>query len=256
MPYLLQSVILFAAGLTAGVINSVAGGGTLISFPALMLTGVPAVVANATNTVALLPGIASSLVAYRKELAAQRAWAWRFAPISLVGGLIGGILLIQTGEAQFRSIVPYLILFATLLFTFQGRVSRWLEIEAHTIEQSRHGLAAAILFQFCVAVYGGYFGAGIGILMLAALGILGQTRIHEMNSLKVLLALLINAAAAVYFIWSGAVLWSSVVILGIGSLAGGYAGPRLARKMGEKPVRIFVCIVGFAIGIYFLWERG
>jgi uncharacterized membrane protein YfcA len=246
--------ILAMAGLTAGVINSVAGGGTLISFPALMLAGVPAIAANATNTVALLPGIASSLVAYRRELAAQRAWAWRFIPVSLLGGLLGAILLLRTGEAQFRAFVPYLILFAAALFTFQNQVSRWLQIEARTIEQSRHGLAAAMMFQFCVAVYGGYFGAGIGILMLAALGILGQTRIHEMNALKVLLALLINAIAATYFIANGTIFWMEAAILGAGALAGGYAGPHLARRMGEKPVRIFVSIVGFAIGIYFLWD--
>ncbi|MBI4460708.1 MAG: sulfite exporter TauE/SafE family protein [Acidobacteria bacterium] len=254
MAFWSQSLILLLAGGIAGVINSVAGGGTLLSFPALMFVGAPAVNANATNALALMPGLVGSLWSYRRELAAQKIWVWRFTPVSLLGGLLGGVLLLQTGETQFRAIVPYLILFAAALFTFQGQVSRWLEIEAHTIEQSRHGLAAAIVFQFCVAVYGGYFGAGIGILMLAALGILGQTRIHQMNALKVLLSLLINGAAAVYFIASGTILWTETVILGAGALAGGYVGPHLARKMGEKPVRIFVSVAGFTIGIYFLLQ--
>ncbi|MBI4460069.1 MAG: sulfite exporter TauE/SafE family protein [Acidobacteria bacterium] len=254
MPFLLKAVVLLFAGCIAGIINSVAGGGTLISFPALMFAGAPAVQANATNALALMPGLVGSLWAYKSEIAAQRRWAWRFAPASLIGGLLGGVILIQTGEGHFRALVPYLILFAATLFTFRGSVARWLEIEAHSIEQSRHGLAVAILFQFLVAVYGGYFGAGIGILMLAALGILGQTRIHQMNALKVLLSLLINGIAAVYFIASGAILWSETVILGAGALAGGYAGPHLARRVGEKPVRVFVSVAGFAIALYFLLQ--
>lgn len=254
MSFLLKALILFLAGAIAGVINSVAGGGTLISFPALMFSGAPAVSANATNALALMPGLVGSLWSYRRELGAQRRWVWRFTPVSLLGGLLGGVLLLQTGEGHFRVLVPYLILFAAALFTFHNPISRWLEIEAHTIEQSRHGLAAAIVFQFLVSVYGGYFGAGIGILMLAALGILGQTRIHQMNALKVLLSLLINGAAAIYFIASGAILWTETVIVGAGALAGGYAGPLLARKVGEKPVRVFVSVAGFAIGLYFLFQ--
>jgi hypothetical protein len=152
----------------------------------------------------------------------------------------------------FRAFGPYLILFATVLFTFQKPVTHWLQIEAHAIERSRYGVAAAIVFQFLVSIYGGYFGAGIGILMLAALGMLGQTNVHEMNSIKVLNAVLINMVAATYFIVSGSVLWREALLLAIGAVIGGYAGPHLGRQVGTKAVRAFVSAAGFVIGFYFL----
>ena len=248
----MKTLILFLAGAIAGVMNSVAGGGTFLTFPALLFSGLPAIAANATSTVALLLGTSASVVGYRRELVSQKRWAWRFAPPSLLGGLVGAILLLETGEAQFRAIVPYLILFAALLFTFQGTVTRWLQIEAHAIERSRHGILAAIIFQFCLATYGGYFGAGLGILMLATLGVLGQNNIHEMNSLKMFLGMLINSVAAAYFIVSGAIHWQEMLLVGSGALVGGYAGPHLARKVGQRIVRAFVSLVGFGIGLYFL----
>ncbi len=252
MDFVLKPLILFLAGGLAGVINSVAGGGTLISFPLLVFSGAPAIVANATSTVGLLFGTSAALWSYRRELRAQTRWAWRFAPSSLLGGLTGAVLLLETGEAHFRAIVPYLILFAACLFTFQATVSRWLQFEAQTIERSRHGIAAAIFVQFCLAIYGGYFGAGLGILMLATLGVLGQSNIYEMNSLKVLMGTCINSVAAIYFIASGSILWTEMVILAAGALTGGYLGPHLARRVGARVVRGFVSAVGFAIGIYFL----
>ena len=252
MPLLLKALLLFFAGLIAGVVNAIVGGGTLITFPTLIFLGLPAIVANATNTVGVLPGITSSLWAYRRELAPQTRWLWRFVPPSVIGGLLGAYILLHTGEARFREFVPYLILFATLLFTFSGPISRWLQIEAHMIERSRHAVAAAIAFQFCVAVYGGYFGAGIGILMLAALAMLGQKDIHEMNALRVSLGVTTNAVAAVYFIASGLISWTEAAVLAAGTLAGGYAGPYIARAIGQKAVRVSVSVVGFAVGIYFL----
>jgi uncharacterized protein len=252
MPFLLKALILFFVGIIAGVINSVAGGGTLLSFPTLMFTGVPAIVANATNTIALQVGTMASFVSYRREFAKQKKWAWRYGPPSMVGGLIGAILLLRTGETLFRHIVPFLILFATILFTFQPVVSRFLQIEAKAVQKSRHALAAAIFFQFCVGIYGGYFGAGIGILMLAALGMMVEGDIHEINSLKVLMASLINGVAAIYFIANGSVLWADALLLAAGAMLGGYSGPIIARRVGAKIVRGFVTCVGFAIGIYFL----
>lgn len=249
---LLKPLILFLAGATAGVINSVAGGGTLISFPALMFSGVPAILANATSTAALQFGTVASLWSYRREFATQTKWAWRFGPPSLLGGLLGAILLLQTEEGSFRAIVPYLILFATVLFTFQPTVSRWLGMESQALGQTRHGLVAALFFQFCVGVYGGYFGAGIGILMLAALGVLGHSNIHEMNSLKVLLSSLINGIAILYFIANSSILWTEALIMALGAAAGGYSGPYLARRVGQRSVRTFVSVVGFVIGFYFL----
>ncbi|MBI4443586.1 MAG: sulfite exporter TauE/SafE family protein [Acidobacteria bacterium] len=252
MEFFIKPLVLFLTGAIAAIMNSVAGGGTLLSFPALMFWGLPAIAANATSTLAMLVGTSTSALGYRRELVSQKRWAWRFAPPSLLGGLVGAILLLETGEAQFRAIVPYLILFAALLFTFQGTVTRWLQIEAHAIERSRHGILAAIFFQFCVATYGGYFGAGLGILMLATLGVLGHNNIHEMNSLKMFLGMLINSVAATYFIVSGAIHWPEMLLVGAGALVGGYAGPHLARKVGQRIVRAFVSVVGFGIGIYFL----
>ena len=252
MPFLLKPLVLFLAGLIAGVINALVGGGTLLTFPTLIFYGLPAIVANATNTVGVLPGIVSSLWSYRRELAPQRRWMWRLLPPSLIGGLLGAYLLLHTGEALFREFVPYLILFATVLFTFSGPISRRLQVEAHTMERSRHAVAAAIAFQFCVGVYGGYFGAGIGILMLAALAMLGQKNIHEMNALRVSLGVTTNAVAAAYFIASGLISWPEAALVGVGCIAGGFAGPQIARAIGVKAVSVMVSVVGFAIGIYFL----
>jgi len=249
---LTQSLLLFLAGVLAGLINAVAGGGTLITFPALIFYGLPSIQANATNTVGVLPGIMSSLWGYRKEMATQRRWAVRFAVPSLVGGAVGAWLLLHTGENLFREIVPYLILFASFIFTFSGPISRWLQIEAKAVEHSRHAVAVAIAFQFCVAIYGGYFGAGIGIFMLAALAVLGLKNIHEMNGLRVLLGVIMNAVAAVYFIFGGLIFWTEAGLLAAGTITGGYAGPYIARAVGVTVVRVFVCATGFASGIYFL----
>ncbi|MCH8269333.1 MAG: sulfite exporter TauE/SafE family protein [Acidobacteria bacterium] len=255
MPFAIQALIFFVAGGVAGIINSMAGGGILVSFPALVFSGASAINAAATSKFSLLVGGMGSLWSYRHEFATQKRWAWRFAPPSLLGGLFGAILLLYTGEARFRSIVPYLILFATALFILQPAVSRWLQIEADTIQHSRFGFTLALFFQFCVGLYAGYFGAGIGILMLAALGILGQKNIHEMNSLKVLLGSLMNGMAAVYFGIQGNILWPEALVVAAGALAGGYLGPKLARRLGPAAVRTFVSIVGLGIGLYFLLQQ-
>ena len=254
MPFLLKALLLFVAGGVAGIINSMAGGGILVSFPALVFSGASAIGATATSKLAVLMGGLGSLWSYRREFATQKRWAWRFGPPSLLGGLSGAVLLLYTGEARFREIVPYLILFAAALFILQPTVSKWLQIEADAIQRSRFSLVPALFFQFCVGLYAGYFGAGIGILMLAALGILGQKNIHEMNSLKVLLGSLMNGMAAVYFAIQGNILWTDALVMAAGALAGGYAGPKLARRLGPAAVRTFVSMVGLGIGIYFLLQ--
>ena len=253
MPFLLQALILFLIGIVAGVVNSVAGGGTLLSFPMMIFLGVPAITANATNTVALQVGTVASFWSYRREFASQKKWAWRFGPPSLLGGLLGAMLLLHTSESYFRAAVPFLILFATILFTIQPLVSRWLPTQARGAPKSRNWLIAAIFFQFCVGIYGGYFGAGIGILMLASLSLLLAGDIHEMNSVKVLLASMINGVAALYFIVKGQVFWTDALLIGVGAILGGYYGPVLARKVGAAVVRGFVSVVGFLMGFYFLF---
>ena len=256
MTFFSEAALLIAAGAVAGVMNALAGGGTLLTFPSLIFVGLPAVSANATSTVALLMGIASSIWGYRRELATQGKWARQFAIPSLTGGILGALLLLHTEESHFRALVPYLILFAAALFTFQKPILRLLEIEAHAIGRSRHTLTVAMLFQFGLAVYGGYFGAGIGILMIASLSLLmDPDNVHEINSVKVTQAFLINVVAAGIFIFSGVVRWREVFLIAIGAACGGMAGPWIGRRVGSKVVRGFVSVLGFAIGLYFLLGR-
>ncbi len=252
MPIGLKIPVLVLAGAMAGIINSLAGGGTLITFPALTFSGMSALAANITSAVALLTGHLSSMWAYRRELAKQKKWTMRFAGPSMAGGLVGALLLLNTGESQFRAIVPYLIFLAAILFTFQRPVLRLFEIEAHAIESSSHGVALALLFQFGVAVYGGYFGAGIGILMLAALGILGHTDIYEMNSVKITQAFIMNVVAVACFIVGGEVRWAEAGLVAFGALLGGAAGPFFGRRLGARFVRGLVSFVGFSLGLYYL----
>ena len=241
------------AGFIAGIVNALAGGGTLLTFPSLLFIGLPAISANATSTVALLLGIGSSIYGYRKELATQQIWARRFAIPSLLGGIIGAFLLLNTEESHFRALVPYLILFAAALFTFQKRILRLLEIEAHTLSHSRYGLAVALVFQLGVGIYGGYFGAGIGILMMASLGVLmANENVFEINSVKVTQAFLINILAAGIFIASGKVFWVEAAMIAAGAGFGGVAGPWIGRRVGPQVVRWFVSVLGFAIGMVLL----
>jgi len=248
-----KAALLIVAGAIAGIMNALAGGGTLLTFPALVFIGLPSIAANATSTVALLMGIVTSMFGYRKELATQQKWARRFAIPSLLGGIIGAFLLLNTEESHFRALVPFLILFAAALFTFQRPILRLLEIEAHALEHSRYGMAAAMIFQFGVAVYGGYFGAGIGILMLASLGVLmGAENVLEINSVKVTQAFLINILAAGIFIASGRVYWVEAALIAVGAAFGGMAGPWIGRRVGSNVVRWFISVLGFAIGILML----
>ncbi len=239
----------FAAAFAAGAINSVAGGGTLVSFPTLIWLGLSPVTANATSTVAIWPGTVGSMWGYRREL--QRAEP-RFRILvlpSLVGGLAGALLLRWTPKSTFDHMVPFLILFATLLFMVQETVQRLLKTGDPAGHRSAQWLAGALLFQLGVGIYGGYFGAGIGILMLAALSILGLKDIHEMNSLKVVFGGTINGIASLYFVWAGMVYWPDVVVMVAGALAGGYGGAGMARRLGRTAVRRIVIAIGLGMAI-------
>jgi len=255
-----QSLIIFAAAFVAGMVNSVAGGGTLISFPALVWVGRDVIIANATSAVALWPGSLGGLLGYRRELGDTRRWMLWFGLPSVVGGILGAVLLLRTPPRTFAAIVPYLIFFATVLFAAQERITGALRGRdaaergpAEAVTRGRAWWAGAILFQFLVAVYGGYFGAGIGILMLAALGLLGLTDIHQMNGLKNFFALCINGVAAAYFIVSGAVNWTDVLVMSAGAVAGGYGGAGLARRLGRAFVRRAVIAIGFAMAVSLLF---
>ena len=239
----------FGASFLAGAINSVAGGGTLVSFPTLIWLGLDSVTANATSTVAIWPGTVGSAWGYRRELRnAQSRFLLMIVP-SLIGGIAGAILLRYTPTETFDRLVPFLILFATFLFMAQEWVQRQLGTGDAATRQTTKWLVGGLLFQLAVGLYGGYFGAGIGILMLAALSILGLQDIHEMNSLKVVLGGAVNGIAAVYFIWARMVYWPYVVIMAVASILGGYLGAGAARKLGRTAVRRLVIAVGLGMAI-------
>jgi uncharacterized protein len=246
-----QILILTVAGFAAGVMNSIAGGGTILTFPALIFAGIPPILANATSTVALLPGTAAGVAGYRKVLPAIRRWVRVYLPVSTLGGLLGGILLTWTPPQLFDVLVPFLLLFATLLFTTRNFFVRLFRIEtvASQEEVTRSWLVGATAFQFLVAVYGGYFGAGIGILMLATLGFLGFHDIHEMNALKSVLGFAINGIAAAYFVVTGLVDWGAAVVVAVGAIVGGYSGAYFAQKIDQQTVRRMITVVGIGITI-------
>ena len=241
-----HNAIVFATALLAGGINSVAGGGSLITFPTLVWLGLPSVLANATNTVALWPGSLGALWGYRRELRTTEPRFYGLIVPSLVGGVAGAVLLRLTPTAVFDRLVPVLILFATLLFMVQEPVQRRFA-RPSAAHRGGRWLAGAMLFQFLVGVYGGYFGAGIGILMLAALSILGHQDIHQMNGLKALLGTFINGTAALYFIWMRMVSWPDAIVMMAAAIAGGVAGAALARRLGQRAVRRIV--IGIGLGM-------
>lgn len=245
----------FAAAFAAGAINSVAGGGTLVTFPTLVILGLPSVVANATNTVAIWPGSLGGMWGYRRELRASGTRLLALAVPSFLGGLTGAVLLRYTPPATFDRLVPFLILFATILFMAQQPVQRLLGAPHPEHAHSGKWLAGAMLFQFGVGLYGGYFGAGIGILMLAALAILGLTDIHQMNGWKNFFALCINGIAALYFIWARMVDWPFAGVMAVGAIAGGVGGAGLARRMGRNAVRRVVIAIGFGMAISLFLKR-
>lgn len=247
-----EAGIAFTAAFAAGAINSVAGGGTLVSFPVLIWLGLPTITANATSTVSLWPGSLSGAWGYRDEVRrAKRSLLWLMVP-SLVGGLIGALLLRATPESVFERMVPFLILFATLLILGQQWLQRRLYGTKGAPHESPAWMAGAAVFQLMVGVYGGYFGAGIGILMLAALGILGLDDIHQMNGLKNLFAAGINVIAAAYFARSAMVDWPFAGAMILGSVAGGVWGSGVAKKIGRESVRRLVIAIGFSMAIALL----
>lgn len=296
-----QACILFFAAVLGGALNSVAGGGSFIGFPSLIFTGVPPINANATNTVALWPGSVASMGAYRKELASQNRLLLLVLGItSLIGGVLGALLLLHTSQTTFVRLIPYLLLVATLLFTFSPPITARLRAHKRNIDvevaspdarppvlpadadppapadsrlsnaageipsknpvpvatsksnaPSKLRLLGISLLQLVIATYGGYFGGGIGILMLATLGLIGMENIHEMNGLKTFLTSLINGVAVITFIIAGAVVWAQAIVMVIGAIAGGYGGAYYARQLNPRLVRGFVILVGFGMTIYF-----
>jgi uncharacterized membrane protein YfcA len=253
----LALVAVFLAAVLGGGVNAIAGGGTLLTFPALVGLGVPALTANATSTVALWPGALSSMWGYRGELGGARAWVVRLTLPSIAGGALGAWLLLRTPPDRFARIVPFLVLGATLLFLAQGPVMRRLRERTGRAPAADAGDPdiAPWLFvagQFAIGVYGGYFGAGIGILMLAGLGLMGFTNIHRMNGLKNWGAVCMNVVAAGIFAFSGIVDWPVALAMGAGGLLGGYAGSRVAQRVGQQRVRRAIVAIGLASFLFLL----
>jgi uncharacterized membrane protein YfcA len=246
-------LVLGVAGFVAGLINAVAGGGSLVSFPALLLTGMPAVAANATNTLAVWPGSASSAWAYRGVIGEERRRATTLAIPSLVGGLAGSWILLHTSERVFRSVVPWLILFACALLLAQGRVASFLASRRGA--SARHVPPALWIAQLLISVYGGYFGAGIGILMLAAMGIFLPDSLQRANGLKVLFAGLINGISAVYFLAVGAARLPEAALMAACALAGGWAGAHVAQRLPARVFRAVVVSYGVVVALKLLWDN-
>ena len=245
-----QGIAIFVAGILGGALNSVAGGGSFVAFPALLFVGVPPIPANATNTVALWSGAAASGSAYRERLDVSKRVMVPLLAVSLIGGLGGAFLLLKTPAHTFMRVLPWLTLGATLLFVFgkklaSGRASS----VAH--DASGTAIAGAALFQLAVAVYGGYFGGGMGIVMLAMLATLGMTDIHGMNALKSVMGFVINGVAVVTFVAAHAVYWRQGVVMIVGAVVGGYFGAHYAQKLPQRWVRWFVVLVGSGMTVYF-----
>ncbi len=241
-------------GVAAGILNSVAGGGTLVSFPILLWAGRDPILANATNSLALWPGSLAGAWGFRREMKSMPRLLKLLLPAAVLGGVVGGWLLLATPTKLFARFVPYLILFATVLLAAKSvlaRVGRKPDAETRT---SRH---AAVLFlgQLAVSIYGGYFGAGMGILMLAALGLYGLASFHERNGLKNLLAATTNGLASLFFILAGAIRWDDAIALGIGSVIGGLVGAAVGRRLSSRTLENVAIVVGVVSTISLILRR-
>jgi uncharacterized protein len=262
LPHALTLISIVLISAVSGVLNSIAGGGTLLTFPALVGLGISPIIANATSTVALWPGSLTSILGYRGELSGARRWAIGFAAPSLVGGAIGAWLLLRTPPSRFAELVPWLVLGATALFAVQPVAMRWLQVRraerAPGIALSDAALTAVlpsasiIAWQLLIGIYGGYFGAGAGILMLAVLGFMGLTNIHRMNGLKNWGGLCMNFVAAATFALSGLVSWPIALAMAVGSMSGGYLGSLGAQRVPRGLVRVAVIVIGTTGGLWLL----
>lgn len=272
---IVQGVALFFAALLAGALNSVAGGGSFISFPMLLLTGVPAKPANATNAMAVWPGSIASIPPYRKDLAHERRELVIFSAVSVVGGVLGAVILLHTPSALFERLIPWLLLVATLIFAFGGRVTQWLRsrragaapaqvaIEADSAaladdaksagHTTLRAMVVVALIQFAIAFYGGFFGGGMGIMMLAGFALLGMRDIHAMNALKVVLASIINGVAVVAFAIARLIYWPQALVMVVGAIIGGYGGAALAHYVPPRYVRWFAIAVGLTVSAYYFY---
>jgi len=244
-----MAIMLFVAAAVGGALNAVAGGGSFLTLPALIVSGVSPVVANATSTLALWPASVGSTFAYRADIKTSRQWLIALGLTSVVGGLAGALLLVRTSDSSFLRLLPWLMLVAAATFSFGNSLRRTLLPKGH------YGLAVVVVVQFFIATYGGYFGGGMGIMMLSTMALAGMTNIHEMNGLKSFLGVSINAVALATFILTGAITWKYGVTMAVGATLGGYVTASFARRLDARYVRMFVIVVGWTMTAYFFLRR-
>ncbi|CUB07809.1 sulfite exporter TauE/SafE family protein [Tepidiphilus thermophilus] len=245
-------ILLALGGFGAGAMNAIAGGGTFLSFPALLAIGLPPVTANASNSVALWPASLASAWAYRRELARYRQHLPRLTLAAFVGGALGGGLLLVTSNALFARLVPWLLLTATLLFALAPRINRWLEARRRAGPRQALGWGGT-LFQLLVSVYGGFFGAGMGIVMIAAIAMQGIEDLNEINALKNWLSAVIYSVAALTFTLGGAVSWPHTLVVLLAAAVGGYLAGYVARRLPAIWLRRFILLVGTALTLYYFF---
>lgn len=246
-------ILSFLAAVIAGIINAIAGGGTLVTFPVLTAIGISPVAANVTNTVALSTGLLSGTYAQRKDFNTQKERLWKILPVGIAGGIAGGLILLNTSESSFNILIPYLILLATILLAIQVPVKNWISSRIEKHKHLKHSTAGMYILIFLAAIYGGYFGAGLGIILMAVLGLVIDDSLTSLNVLKQAISFSINMAAAVYFMFSGSVNWPVAAVMIIGAIAGGLIGGKLAGKLKPESLRWIVVFIGFTVAmVYFL----
>ena len=247
----LQLILVALAAVAGGAVNALAGGGTLITFPTLIALGVPAVAANVTNTVALCPGYLGATLAQWNDLRDQKKRLWLLMPASIIGGVLGGILLLNTQEKVFQALVPFLILLASGLLVVQDRLRSW--VMSHSGQAGSGGLSKlwTTLPVGVAAVYGGYFGAGLSVIVLAVLGLVYDDSLTRLNALKQAIALAVNVAAAIFFVFSGKVVWLIALVMAVGALLGGVLGGRLAGRVKPIVLRRIVVTIGVVVSVIY-----
>jgi uncharacterized membrane protein YfcA len=244
-------LIALAAALAAGFINAIAGGGTLVSFPVLLALGLPPVAANVTNTLALCPGYVGGIWAQRRDFAAQKKRLITILPISMLGGIAGGLILLNTGEKVFNGIIPYLIILACILLAIQVPVKKWMQSRSGKAHDNRIKQIGAALLLLLASVYGGYFGAGVSVIVIAILGLIYDDSLTSLNVLKQAISFSINISAAIYFSFSGKVNWSFAIVMMIGAITGGMIGGKFASRIKPGVLRWVVIVTGFAAALIY-----
>ncbi len=253
---ILEMLLLSGAAILAGSLNAVAGGGSFFTFPALVSTGVDPIAANATNAVVVWPGSIASTWAYRRELGVYPRLVVVLSVVSLIGGLLGALLLLAFRDYReaFNRMVPYLLLVATLLFAFGGNITKWVQSLGGLSFESLTGLLVVGCLQLVIAIYGGFFGGGMGVLMLSAYSVVGLENIHVMNAIKSLVSVLIKGVAVLVFIFSGLIVWPEAILMTVGAIIGGYAGAHYARLLDPLLVKRFAIVAAFGVTIaFFIW---